>query len=678
MSSLRSLSLISIASLVGTLGPVTATAASCSWDLVTRRVTFSMDAGALVLTTTAGGVLHFNGEPCDGTEGQGRAEVTNTESVLVIGTSEDDMVKIDESYGGFAPGYTEEDLGGSELEIEVQLADGSDTLAFNGGDNDDAVTAGLLGMNINDDDDGNDITFTGAEKLNLIGERGDDRLSAMGDPTTGSPVTQPVYIGGTGGNDILHGGPHNDLLIGAAGDDRLSGGLGDDVFKFFGGKDTLSYADSLAPVTVDLANGVADGEGHDRIGDVERVVGSIHGDVLFAGRHGTHISGGRGADKLWGADGSDRFFGASGDDTLSGDQLKDLLVGGPGADRMTGGPWLDELRGGEGEDACRVDADTDRKFSCEGRIPRSTSPPDRIHVVVMNLKEMDAANPDHITKKPRSDLRLKGELKNFALRLAGELWMVPDVLLFSEAVGVSTNDTARFLTKRFGDRFKTAIAPKTLYIGASSRRAAKRNTSIVINARTMERVNKGGFITMRQPRGEQTRGTAPISQDQAHVLLREKQSGHRVAAASIHLLSIRKFKSAAIAHRRKRIWAENLVSFMRKKYGEVPTKVLGGEFNQRRCNAWRETLECDEFGLWKTFVRKANYEDAVYESHSRGKWDLWKAATRLGGDKGGKRINYVFAKPNAVGGWHDQAYKARIFTKNFISDHRFISALVGA
>ncbi|MDQ3955705.1 MAG: hypothetical protein M3285_09165, partial [Actinomycetota bacterium] len=316
----------------------------------------------------------------------------------------------------------------------------------------------------------------------------------------------------------------------------------------------------------------------------------------------------------------------------------------------------------------------------------SLSDPGRIHVIVANLKEMDPDNRDHITGEPRRDLARKGELVNFAERLAGELHVVPDVLLFSEAVSVSTRATAKLLSREFKMPFGTAIAPTKLYIGNSTRRANKRNTSVVINKRTMERVGKGGYVTVKQPRGEQREGTLPTSQDEAHVLLREKASGKKVAVMSVHLLSGRKFRSRDIARRRKGEWAEQLMTFFHKKYPDAPIKVVGGEFNERRCTARVETNDCSGrrpnststiTPLWRAMTRDPyNYKDAVFEHNSDRPWDISRASPKLT-NRGGKRIDYIFAKPAVHSGWHDLAYKTRMFTRGYISDHRFISSVVG-
>ena len=128
-------------------------------------------------------------------------------------------------------------------------------------------------------------------------------------------------IAALGGNDTVDGLGGNDLICGGAGNDRLNGGHGEDVL--YGGidfvhetdegtvekigdildggpggdllhpgkdvrpaeevtPDAVSWATSPQAVHIDLAAGVATGEGHDRIfGDPGAVVGSGFGDVIL-------------------------------------------------------------------------------------------------------------------------------------------------------------------------------------------------------------------------------------------------------------------------------------------------------------------------------------------------------------------------------------------------------------
>ncbi|WP_305883677.1 calcium-binding protein [Alsobacter ponti] len=205
--------------------------------------------------------------------------------------------------------------------------------------------------------------------------------------------------------DTLSGDEQDNVLIGGAGADRLDGR---------GGLDTASYAQSAAPVSVNLRTGV--GAGGDAEGDVlssiERVVGSAWADTLVADDRGDTLDGGAGGDLLisgagadslqggtgvdtvsyagsnaavsvnlatgaasggWaandslaglenatgsafadtivGSDGDNQLVGLAGGDSLSGGAGADTLLGGDGDDTLVGGEGSDSLVGGAGNDA---------------------------------------------------------------------------------------------------------------------------------------------------------------------------------------------------------------------------------------------------------------------------------------------------------------------------------------
>jgi hypothetical protein len=131
---------------------------------------------------------------------------------------------------------------------------------------------------------------------------------------------------GSGGDDLLDGGHGRDSLSGGEGDDLLDGGAGDDAAGGGPGQDTISYQLRTRPVTVDLARqrGGRRGE-HDRLFDIETVLGSTAADVL---------RGTSGADSLHGGEGSahDRVVGRGGDDALIGYRA----IGGRGDDVVDG------------------------------------------------------------------------------------------------------------------------------------------------------------------------------------------------------------------------------------------------------------------------------------------------------------------------------------------------------
>ena len=238
-------------------------------------------------------------------------------------------------------------------------------------------------------------------------------------------------LGGYAGNDILDGKDGNDILVGGAGADILNGGDGfdaasyatsstgivfnfrsgtftgdaaGDIFnsieKYIGSKlddtfystntadnfdggdgtDTISYANSLSAITVNLLNGV--NTGGDAAGDVltsiDRIIGSAFGDHLTSSKSGQFLHGEMGNDtyvvdtrfvtiteianngidtvrtslssytlpgnvEILTFTGSGTFFG-------TGNSMDNVLNGGSGNDTLRGGAGMDILNGGTGID----------------------------------------------------------------------------------------------------------------------------------------------------------------------------------------------------------------------------------------------------------------------------------------------------------------------------------------
>ncbi|MCP3976861.1 MAG: hypothetical protein GY720_20435 [bacterium] len=205
---------------------------------------------------------------------------------------------------------------------DIVLAGGShDTIHTYGGD--DIVCAG----------DGNDLITTGDGADRVYGHGGHDYIaSGSGDDSVRGGSGNDSLITGDGDDNVL-GGPGNDTIRPEAGNDTVDAGAGDDVITPEAGDDAVVGGDGedwlwyiWAPgVEVNLAAGMATGEGTDVIGGVENVRGSPYEDVLI---------GDDSDNKLWGHGGDDRLEGGAGRDELKGELGVDRAAGGPGADRF--------------------------------------------------------------------------------------------------------------------------------------------------------------------------------------------------------------------------------------------------------------------------------------------------------------------------------------------------------
>jgi Ca2+-binding RTX toxin-like protein len=176
--------------------------------------------------------------------------------------------------GPFAPGFTPEPVGTSEVElqfltptfVDLRGSAGADRLSFAAG-----------GANLDGDDDA-DVTgqFT---VLLMEGGAGNDRMSSQSGYTT--TAGRRVMLG-QGGRDTLiatpdgatlHGGNGHDVLIGGRGPDNLTGGRGADTIKGGPGRDLIRAIDGSRD-TVDCGPGIdrAKVDGIDRIKNCEKLI----------------------------------------------------------------------------------------------------------------------------------------------------------------------------------------------------------------------------------------------------------------------------------------------------------------------------------------------------------------------------------------------------------------------
>ena len=262
--------------------------ATCAYDEPSKTVTITIpntvDPAFLAVTAEAGVITmqEFNAQtfqpgpkqPC------GAATVTNTDLIRTQGGGANGALLVaDETTGPFAPGFTAETTGVSEIEFEFQPSGG----VFYGGSNAPMlVRLGTLGANINGDDDV-DVTLRGSPAVfGYFGGAGADDIAATGGYGTGDPSSIDFLAAGGDGTDRLAAGP---------GRSEMSGLGGNDV-----------------------------------------VVGGVAGDVLSGDAGNDRVSGGAGSDELVGRGGRDRLLGGA---------SKDLLNGGPGRDKCIGGPGKD-------------------------------------------------------------------------------------------------------------------------------------------------------------------------------------------------------------------------------------------------------------------------------------------------------------------------------------------------
>jgi len=210
----------------------------------------------------------------------------------------------------------------------------------------------------------------------LTGGPGDDVLSGLGGDDTLSGLGGADTLCGGEGNDVLLGGLGDDRLYGEGGDDTLTGGAGADVFRMApgGGSDVITdfedgvdridltaYDQAAALAAVAAATFSAGGYTLVIGGETLRIEGLASGgfsaaDVitgavsLVGGPAAEKLLGGAGNDTVRGAEGADTIVGFGGNDILRGQDGDDLIDGGDGRDRLEGNGGADTLLGGADND----------------------------------------------------------------------------------------------------------------------------------------------------------------------------------------------------------------------------------------------------------------------------------------------------------------------------------------
>ena len=237
-----------------------------------------------------------------------------------------------------------DNMSGGDGIDELYGMDGNDLM--DGGPGDDRFD-GSLGNDGHVGGGGDDYMLATLGNDHYQGDDGKDTIDFLYSPTA-VIVDLPVGTGeghgvdtivtievvlGTNYDDEIVGDPENNTLMGRYGLDRISGGLGDDIIgggrghdAMDGGEgfDLVTYEDAHRPVTVDIAQGFAQGSGSDTLVTIEGIIGSIFSDYL----RGDPL-----ANQIFGAGGDDVMEGRDGDDLIDGDEGADVGDGGEGTDQ---------------------------------------------------------------------------------------------------------------------------------------------------------------------------------------------------------------------------------------------------------------------------------------------------------------------------------------------------------
>jgi Ca2+-binding RTX toxin-like protein len=256
----------------------------------------------------------------------------------VTGGLRDDILNGDDGNDFLSGGGGNDQMfGGAGNDI---LTGGAGADLLDGGDGQDTAdyTNALSGVvvNLSGTGTGGDAlgdTYVSIERVN--GTRFADTMTGaggFGSTLLGGGGNDTLY-GGTGAFNYLYGGDGVDTLIGGSGRDYLSPGSSTsasglpDVVDGGSGIDTITYADAIGGMDINLTTGLVRTAGGQRVEatvvNVENAAGGSGNDLITGNFFGNELSGGAGNDVL-----------LPGKAFVKGNQ-KDLVNGGDGNDTVS-------------------------------------------------------------------------------------------------------------------------------------------------------------------------------------------------------------------------------------------------------------------------------------------------------------------------------------------------------
>jgi uncharacterized delta-60 repeat protein len=333
-----------------------------TFTLVGAPAGVSLDPDARTVTWTPGpdvepGTYTFEVRAADGASPAGVARATVAVTVTraavlgntlaVAGTSGPDVIDVRRTADGtLAVRVNGELVGTFSLnpgdEVEVHGFGGNDRVTVSAGPNIRSALFGESGDDVLTGGAGSDTFTGGAGNDLLVGGPGDDRY-VFADGWGSDRVTDLDTAGAdtfdfapaTAGVTVRIGGTISAISGRAAVTTRgaifnVVGGSGPDTFTFAAGarlggvldggpgRDLVSFAGYMTPVTVNLRHGTATGMGG--VTGIEDAAGGAGSDILVGDGQDNRLTGNGGRDVL---------IGGGGADVLVGGAAGDLLIGGP-------------------------------------------------------------------------------------------------------------------------------------------------------------------------------------------------------------------------------------------------------------------------------------------------------------------------------------------------------------
>jgi exonuclease III len=256
-----------------------------------------------------------------------------------------------------------------------------------------------------------------------------------------------------------------------------------------------------------------------------------------------------------------------------------------------------------------------------------------------------------------ADTQKHGDMDTFVARVLDEFKYRPDVLALQEVRKSSADYVARKLSARSGQPYKVVVSPPANpYFPYGGGRAGAKETSIVINAKTMKVLDPGGYLaTVAKPEHE-VEPNDPVFH-QAFALLQKRGTTKKFATMSVHLLPRGYLANMDLDKYYRNKWAKQMHNKLRARYGAKSDLryLMGGDFNQLGCLRGTSEDCVSKSPFWQTLT-------------GFGYLDTIKAFTT---------VDYIWSKgmPGALYGL-DSGYHS-MSKANRYSDHPFRWSVLG-
>lgn len=284
------------------------------------------------------------------------------------------------------------------------------------------------------------------------------------------------------------------------------------------------------------------------------------------------------------------------------------------------------------------------------RAPVTQAPRARqILVVTANLEEAWDA-------RDRADA---SDLAAFARRVKAVAPHAPDVLLLQEVTRAASKRLVRLLKAKTSRTYAIAASAGRSPADVKKDHVITRETAILINVRTMERVGKRRYVDTTFARRHGSGGGLREVKRNAVALVRERKTGITYPITSVHFHTRRQLRSAELSRRYRKLWVRRVDAFLTKTWPRHRhNAIIGGDFNAHRAR-WKKGHRLTQ--RWWRAMENRRFRDSIYE------------VAPFGG------VDYIFTRTRIAGAGVDADYDWRqaAGTSKYYADHQLRWALLG-